>query len=101
MRIYVTTNKSECNIVFLQSVPIITKVVSSKPAHGEVNSIQQYGINFVSDLQHFSGFLWVLWFPPNKIDRHDITEILLKVVLNAIALTHPWICFLMFFMNLH
>jgi len=26
-------------------------------------------------------------FPPNKTDRHDITEILLKVALNTITLT--------------
>ena len=37
------------------------------------------------------------WFSPatpvsftNKTDRHDITEILLKVVLNTIILTHPY-----------
>jgi len=37
-----------------------------------------------------------LWFTPgtpvsstNKTDRHDITEILLKVALNTIALTTP------------
>jgi len=31
------------------------------------------------------GFLRVLWFlPPNKTDRYDITEILLKVALNTI-----------------
>ena len=38
----------------MQSVPITTKVVSSNPAHGEVYLIQQYVINFVSDLiQHY------------------------------------------------
>jgi hypothetical protein len=38
----------------IQSVPITTKVVSSNPAHGEVYLIQQYVINFVSDLiQHY------------------------------------------------
>jgi hypothetical protein len=31
-------------------------------------------------------FLWALWFPSaNKTDRHDITEILLKVTVNAIT----------------
>jgi hypothetical protein len=41
--------------VSIQSVPIITKVVSWNPAHGEVYSIQTYMIKFVSDLQisHF------------------------------------------------
>ena len=34
----------------VQSVPIITKVVSSNPVHGEVYSIQHYLIIFVSDL---------------------------------------------------
>jgi len=29
----------------MQSVPIITKVVSSKPVHGDVYSIQYYWIN--------------------------------------------------------
>jgi hypothetical protein len=36
-------------------------------------------------LRQISGFLQVFWFhPTNKTDRHDITEILLKVVLNTI-----------------
>jgi hypothetical protein len=33
----------------VQSVPIITKVVSSNPVHGKVYSIQLYVIKFVSD----------------------------------------------------
>ena len=56
----------------MQSVPITTDVVSLNPAHGEVYSmIQHYVIKFVSDFT----------------DCHDITEILLKVVLNTITLT--------------
>ena len=47
------------------SVPIITEVVSSNPAHGEVSSIQHYVIKFVSDLRQVSGFLRVLRFPPS------------------------------------
>jgi hypothetical protein len=43
-----------------QSVPITTEVVSSNPVHGEVYSIQQYVIKFVSDLRQVSGFLHVL-----------------------------------------
>ena len=35
----------------MQSVPIITNVVSSKPIHGEVYSIQHDVIKFVSDLR--------------------------------------------------
>jgi hypothetical protein len=42
-------------------------------------------IKFVSDLPQVGGFLWALWFPtPNKTDRYDITELLLKVALNTI-----------------
>ena len=40
----------------MQSVPITTNVVSSNPAHGEVYSIQNYVIKFVSDLRQVSGF---------------------------------------------
>jgi hypothetical protein len=66
-------------------VPITTKVVSSNPVHGEVYSIHHYVIKFVSDLRQVGGFLQVLrFFPTNKTDRHDITEILLKVALNTI-----------------
>ena len=46
----------------IQSVPIITKVVSSIPVHGEVYSIQHYMIKFVSDLQQVGAFLR---FPPS------------------------------------
>jgi hypothetical protein len=48
----------------VQSVPITTKVVSSNPVHGKVYSIQHYVIKFISYLQHVSGFLGVLQFPP-------------------------------------
>jgi hypothetical protein len=42
-------------------------------------------IKFVSDLRQVGGFLRALWFPPPiKTDHHDITEILLKVVLSTI-----------------
>jgi len=55
---------------------------------GEVYSIQHYVIKFVSDLRQVGGFLSALQFPPpTKTDRHDITEILLKVVLNTTTLT--------------
>ena len=64
----------------MQSVPITTKL--SVPTHGDMYSIQHYAKKFVSDLHQVGG---VLRFPPS--DRHDITEILLKVVLNTITLT--------------
>ena len=47
----------------MQSVPIISKVVSLNPAHGEVYSIQHYVMKFGNDLQQVDGFLWVLRFP--------------------------------------
>jgi hypothetical protein len=44
-------------------------------------------IKFVSDLRQIDGFLKVLQFPlPIKTDRHDITEISLKVAVF-------WFCF--------
>jgi hypothetical protein len=47
-------------------------------------------INLFSELQPVGGFLQ---FPPvcstNKADRHDIVEILLKVLLNTIARIPP------------
>ena len=48
----------------MQSVPIITNVVSSNHTHGEMYSIQHYVIKFVSDLRQVGGFLQVLRFPP-------------------------------------
>jgi hypothetical protein len=48
----------------IQSVPIITKLVSSNSTHIEVSSIQHYMIKFVSDLQQVVGFLCVLRILP-------------------------------------
>jgi hypothetical protein len=48
----------------MQLVLITTKIMSSNPVHGEVYSIQQYVIKFVSDLQQISVFHRVLQFPP-------------------------------------
>jgi hypothetical protein len=68
----------------VQSVPITTKVVSSKPVHGEVNLIHHYVMTFVSATGR--------WFSPvsstNKTACHDIAEILLKVALNTINQNH-------------
>jgi hypothetical protein len=47
-----------------------TRNVNSNPVYGEVYWIQHYVIKFVSDT--------------NKNDRHNITEILLKVALSTI-----------------
>ena len=61
-------------------MPITTKAVSLNPAHSEVYSMQHYVIRFVSDLQQVSGFILELSFSSTgKTDRHDITEILLKM----------------------
>ena len=46
------------------SVPITNQVVSSNPVHGEVCSIQNNVINFVSDLRQVYGFFQVLRYPP-------------------------------------
>ena len=66
----------------MQSVPITTKVVSSN--RSKLCSIKHYVIKFVVEWRQAGVFIWVLQFPPpKKNDRHDITEILLKVALNT------------------
>ena len=67
----------------MQSAHITTNVVSSNPIHGKVYSIQHYVIKFVSDLRQIRDSQST---STNKTDRHDITEILLKVALNTITL---------------
>ena len=57
---------------------------SSNPTHGEVHSIQHYMIKFVTSWLA-SGQRFYPGTPvsiTNKTDRHDVTEILLKVALN-------------------
>ena len=72
----------------MQSVPIITNVVSSSPIHGDYHSIQHYVMMFACDLRQVGCFLRVFRFPPsNKTVNHEITEIFLKVALNTITLT--------------
>jgi hypothetical protein len=46
------------------AVSITTNVVSLNPVHGKVYSIQQYVIQFVSDLRQVCVFPRVLRFPP-------------------------------------
>jgi len=53
--------------------------------YGEVHSMQYYAIKFVSDLRQVVG---TPVSSTNKTDRHDITEILLKVALNTINQTN-------------
>jgi hypothetical protein len=68
----------------VQSVPITTKVVSLNPTHDKVYLIQHDVIKFVSLICSRSV---VYTDTPVSSDCHDITEILLKMVLNIIALT--------------
>jgi len=72
--------------LLMQSLPITTNFVSSNPAHGEVYSIHQYVIKFVSNLWQVSDFSpGTPVSSTNKTTHHDITEILLKVTLNTIT----------------
>jgi hypothetical protein len=66
----------------IQTVPIATNVVSLNSAHGKVYSMQNYVINFASDIRQVSGVLQLI-----KIDHHDMAELLLKVALITINLT--------------
>ena len=68
----------------MESVPITTKVVSSNPAHGEVFSIQHY-MSVTAAGRRFSPATSVS--SPNKTERHNIAEILLKVALSTTPLT--------------
>jgi hypothetical protein len=57
--------------------------VISNPADAEVYLMQHCSIKFVSDLEFSPG---TQVSSVNKTDRHDITEILLKVALDTITL---------------
>ena len=63
--------------------------VSSKHVHDEVYSIQYYVIKFEGDLQQVISFGRTPVSPINKSDRHDITEITLKLALNTIKQIQP------------
>ena len=82
----------------MQSVPMTTKVMSSNPVQGDVYSIQHYVLKFFSDLWQVGGLTFVQVFrcsPPIKLtDCRDITEILLKVALNTIAVPPVFILFI-------
>ena len=71
----------------MQLVAIAISVASSNTAHGKVHSIQHYVTNFVGLAAGW--YNRVLRSPPpstHKTDRHDITEILLKVALHTLTL---------------
>jgi hypothetical protein len=66
-------------LFYWTKVPITTKVVNSNPVHGEVYSIQHCD----KVCQWLTAGRWVSPdSSTNKTHRHDIAEILLKVVLN-------------------
>jgi len=70
----------------VQSVRIITRVVSSNPIHGKVYLVQHYVITFVSDLRQVDLCSpGTLVSSTNKTDIHDITEILLKMALSTLS----------------
>jgi len=66
---------------------MISAYQSSNPSHGDMYSKQHYVIKFIGDLRLVGFFSGTPVSSTNKTDRHDITEILLKVVLNTITLT--------------
>ena len=59
----------------VQPVPITSKVAISSPVHGTLCSIQHYVITFCPVSSN------------NKTDLHNITDILLNVLLDAISQT--------------
>ena len=68
--------------------PITTNVVSSNPTRGEMYSIQHYVISLSVTCDRsvvFTGYSCSLH---QMTDRQDITDILLKVGLIAIAINH-------------
>jgi hypothetical protein len=77
--------------IHMQSVHITTKVVSSIPTHGEVYSILYILAIKVCQWPPTGG--WFSLGSPvsstNKTDHHDISDKLLKVVLNTITMTLP------------
>jgi len=60
---HITRDRS-AHMLVVQSVPLITTVVSSGPAHSVVYWILHYAINFDSDLGPVGGVCSVLRFPP-------------------------------------
>ena len=72
--VIVSRHRVVVGFIPLLLVAIISKVVSSNPAHGEVYLIQHYVIKFVSTPK------------TNKTDRYDVSGILLKVVLNTMII---------------
>ena len=70
-------------------MPITTNVASSNPAQARCTwyNIMWYGFQWLATGRWFSP--GILVSSTNKIDHHDVTEILLKVVLNTKNQTKP------------
>jgi hypothetical protein len=54
-------------------VTSITALVLSNLVHGEVYTIPNYVIKFVSNLRQVGAFLRVLWFPPFSHVNTELT----------------------------
>jgi len=61
-------------------VPITSNDVILISGHDDVYSIQRFVMKFVSDFQLIDRFLWKIQFPPPINLTHDMTEILLTVI---------------------
>ena len=70
---YYTMICSKTEILYL--IQVIIYVYIFQNVYGEVHHIRHDVIKFVSDMRRVDGFLFT-----NNIDRHDITEIVLKMV---------------------
>ena len=73
-------------ITYMQSVPITTKVVSLNPVHGDRAGVRDTTFMRLSLSVTSDRSLGTPVSLTNKTDNHDITEILLKVVLYTITL---------------
>jgi hypothetical protein len=52
-------------VVGFTTNPVISVTMTMNSIHGEVYSIQQCTIKFVSDLPQLDGYLWVPQIPPS------------------------------------
>ena len=84
--------------LFMQSIPITTKVVNFNLAHGEMHTTQYYVMKFVNGKSVvfvvYSGF-----FSTHKTDRHDIAEILLKMAFKYITPVQKKYVYLLFYLH--
>ena len=74
--IWLTKQYTDIHLLF-----IITNVCDFN-SYGKMYWIQLYVLYMSLTNEMYFGFLWVLQFSIDSLNHHDITEILLKVVLN-------------------